>query len=86
MQYIYHSFYPEIEDALLEAASAWNLDNPQMRGEIVFVALGFGWDPQMGRPDANDVAIFRAQRNALILFENIVSLLRVLLFQFPNGR
>ena len=57
--YIHHSFYPEIEDALLEAESAWNLDNPGQPGEVYFVALGFGWDPRMGRPDPEDIAIFR---------------------------
>ena len=58
-QYIHNSFYPELEDALLEAESAWNMDNPNMSGEIVFVALGFGWDPRYGRPAEDDTEIFR---------------------------
>lgn len=58
-QYVHCSFYPELEDALLEAESAWNMDHPNMTGEIIFVALGFGWDPRMGRPADDDVSIFR---------------------------
>ncbi|MEZ5968296.1 MAG: hypothetical protein R3C00_04460 [Hyphomonas sp.] len=58
-RYVHYSFYPEAEDALLEAESAWNLDNPKMEGVIVFVALGFGWDPRIGRPAADDLDTFR---------------------------
>lgn len=60
VQYIHHSFYPELEDALLEAESAWNLDHPKMSGVVTFVSEGFGWDPRIGRPDAEDKGIFRA--------------------------
>jgi len=57
---MHHSFYLEQEDAILEALSAWNLDNPYAEGEVFFLGLGFGWDPRTGRPDPRDQEIFRA--------------------------
>ena len=57
--YVHHSFYPEIEDALLEAISAWNLDNPLFEGEVCFVAPGFGRDPRYPLPTPEYQAIFR---------------------------
>ena len=57
--YIHNSFFPELEDAMLEAEAAWNLDNPDMSGIVTFVSEGFGWDPRNGRPDPSDKTIFR---------------------------
>lgn len=57
--YTHHSFFPELEDALVDALTAWDLDHPRMAGETVFVSEGFGWDPSIGRPSADDKAIFR---------------------------
>lgn len=59
-QYIHSSFFPELEDAMLDAQGAWNLDNPNMPGVVTFVCEGFGWDPRYGRPNPDDKSIFRA--------------------------
>lgn len=60
--YVHYSLLTDLADALEEAEFSWQLDNPNFKAEVHFIAAGYGWDPRFSGPVASGEMLFRPAR------------------------